>query len=138
MLSRVSQLIAISLLCLVGCSGRASNNNEPAFPKKTSVTESELSGCWSQSLGVGGTLLKNTYTLESGVNYTRRSKYTVGPPEAVSLPEAVFFGKWIIDNEDVKIKESQDDAEKTITLRVISNQELKLLGSSSNALLLRC
>ncbi len=56
MLSRVSQLIAISLLCLVGCSGRASNNNEPAFPKKTSVTESELSGCWSQSLGVGGTL----------------------------------------------------------------------------------
>ncbi len=72
MLSRVSQLIAISLLCLVGCSGRASNNNEPAFPKKTSVTESELSGCWSQSLGVGGTLLKNTYTLESGVNYTRR------------------------------------------------------------------
>jgi len=84
------------------------------------------------------TLLKNTYTLESGVNYTRRSKYTVGPPEAVSLPEAVFFGKWIIDNEYVIIKESQDDAEKTITLKVISNHELKLLGSSSNALLLRC
>jgi hypothetical protein len=62
--------------------------------------------------------------------------------EEVNTPLAhlklFLFGKWIIDNEYVIIKESQDDAEKTITLKVISNHELKLLGSSSNALLLRC
>ena len=135
MFIRVSQLVVIVLLCLVGCSSSKMNL---LSPKKTSVSESDLSGCWSKSLGVGGTLLKDTYTLESGGNYTRRSKYIVGPPEAVSLPEAVFFGKWIIDNEYVIIQESQDDTEKTITLKVISNYELRLLGSSSNAVLLRC
>jgi hypothetical protein len=133
MFIRVSQLVVISLLFLVSCS-----KDKPASPKKTSVTESDLSGCWSQSLGAGGALLKNTYTLESGGNYTRRSKYTVGPPEAVSRPEAVFFGTWIIDNEYVIIQESQDDTEKTITLKVISNYELRLLGSSSDTVLLRC
>jgi hypothetical protein len=138
MFIKVSQLMAISLLCLVGCTRGNGSSNELAFPEKTSVTESDLSGCCSQSLGVGGTLLKSTYILQSGGNYTRRSKYIVGPPEAISRPEAVFFGKWMIDNEYVIIQESQEDTEKTITLKVISNYELRLLGSSSNAVLLRC
>ena len=106
--------------------------------KQPEQSQLDLSGCWSYSVGAGDTLLEVTYTLKPGGNFTRRSKYLTGPSQAVSLPEAVFFGKWFIDNEYVIFQESQDDTKKNLTLKVISNYELRFLGSSSGYALSRC
>lgn len=48
---KVSQLIVISLLLLVGCSTESSNKSNSDLPSSddTGVAESDVSGCWERS-----------------------------------------------------------------------------------------
>ena len=120
MFIKVSQLIAISLLCLVGCSF-----------KKTGVAESDISSCWVRTVfiqqGTGSVYEKKTYKLELGGSYAgeRRSSITTLTGTSSSVPHTLS-GKWIIDDGYVVIQEGDGDK---LTLKIISKHELIQVGS---------
>jgi hypothetical protein len=121
MLIKVSQLLAISLLCLVGCSF-----------KNTGVAESDISGCWVRTVfiqqGTGSVYENKTYKLELGGSYTgeRRSSITSSFTGTSSSGSHTLSGNWIIDDGYVVIQEGDGDK---LTLKVISKHELIQLGS---------
>ena len=120
MFIKVSQLLAISLLCLVGCSF-----------KNTGVAESDISGCWVRTVfiqqGQVSVYQKNTYKLEPGGSYTgERIGSSTTLTGTSSSGSHTLSGKWIIDNGYVVIQEGDGDK---LTLKVISKHELIQVGS---------
>jgi hypothetical protein len=117
---RVSKLIAISLLCLVGCS-----------VKNTGVAESDISGCWARTVfiqqGQVSVYQKNTYKLEPGGSYTGERIGSSTTLSGASGPTShTLSGKWIVDDGYVVIQEGDGDK---LTLKVISKHELIQVGS---------
>ena len=58
MLSRVSQLMAISLLLLVGCSGQEINQNSSDSSSNDVSSSPSFLGCW-QGLSADGNIKEN-------------------------------------------------------------------------------
>lgn len=120
MFIKVSQLLAISSLCLVGCSF-----------KNTGVAESDISGCWVRTVFIQqdqvSVYQKNTYELEPGGSYTgeRIGSSTTLTGTSSSGPHTLS-GKWIIDDGYVVIQEGDGDK---LALKVISKHELIQVGS---------
>ena len=121
MLSRVSQLIAISLLCLVGCSTESSNKSNAKY----------ISGCWERSQfntdGASSGYWKETYKLEPGGSYSRESVVKITPVVIRPVEPHYSSGEWIIDDGYVVIQ--WKDGSK-VTLKVISKYELIQVGDS--------
>ena len=120
MFIKVSQLMAISLLCLVGCSF----NN-------TGVAKSDISGCWERSKfnadGASSGYWKETYKLEPGGSFSRESNVKITSGLVRIEPEPHNdSGKWIIDDGYVVIQEGDGDK---LTLKIISKHELIQVGS---------
>ena len=130
MLSRVSQLIAISLLLLLGCSTESSNKSNAKY----------ISGCWERSQfntdGASSGYWKETYKLEPGGSFSRESnaKITSGLVQIEPEPHN-DSGKWIIDDGHVVI---QFENGGTVTLKVVSKYELVEVGSSVEFAFRRC
>ena len=129
MFIKVSQLMAISLLCLVGCSF----NN-------TGVAKSDISGCWERSKfnadGASSGYWKETYKLEPGGSFSRESNVKITSGLVRIEPEPHNdSGKWIIDDGHVVIQFEDGD---TVTLKVVSKYELAQVGSSVEFAFRRC
>jgi hypothetical protein len=130
MLSRVSQLIAISLLLLLGCSTESSNKSNAKY----------ISGCWERSKfnadGASSGYWKETYKLEPGGSFSRESIANVSSGSVRIEPEPHNdSGKWIIDDGHVVI---QFENGGTVTLKVVSKYELVEVGSSVEFAFRRC
>ena len=128
MFIRVSLLVAINLLFLVGCSGPSNNSNsdspsisEPS--RNTGITEFDISGCWKGSSIGDRVSVTDTHNLGSGGNYS-------GTREIISAIPSItnYSGKWVFDKGYVLIRDDKRDG--TITLKVISEYELRQSGSS--------
>ncbi|TRV43475.1 MAG: hypothetical protein EWV52_09320 [Microcystis panniformis Mp_MB_F_20051200_S6D] len=131
MFIKISQLIAIGLLLLVGCSAEPSNKNE-SDSKNTGVVESDISGCWERSqftsyANGGSSYWKETYKLEPGGSYSRESVVKITPVVIRPVEPHYSSGEWIIDDGYVVIQ--WKDGNK-VTLKVISKYELIQVGDS--------
>ena len=130
---KVSQLIVISLLLLVGCSTESSNKSNSDLPSSndTGVAESDISGCWARTVfiqqGQVSVYQKNTYKLEPGGSYTGERIGSSTTLSGASGPTShTLSGKWIVDDGYVVIQEGDGDK---LTLKVISKHELIQVGS---------
>jgi|694.fasta_scaffold47081_4 hypothetical protein len=139
---KVSQLIVISLLLLVGCSTESSNKSNSDLPSSddTGVAESDISGCWERSKfnadGASSGYWKETYKLEPGGSFSRESIANVSSGSVRIEPEPHNdSGKWIIDDGYVVI---QFEDGGTVTLKVVSKYELVQVGSSVEFAFRRC
>jgi len=128
MFIRVSSLIAINLLFLVGCSGPSNNSNSgsPSISEpsgNTGITESNISGCWRVRVDGDRVSVIDTHNLGSGGNYS-------GTREIISAMPSItnWTGKWVFDEGYVLIQDDKRDG--TIILKVISEYELRSSGSS--------
>ena len=129
MLIRVSQLIAFSLLFLVGCSNNESYPDSPSSSDTSSI-ESNISGCWQSNYGSDAASITDTYNLDQGGNYSG-SRKIVGVNTGDTITN--YSGKWTVNNEYVLIQDDTRDA--TITLKVISEYELR---SGTDTVYSRC
>ena len=134
MLLKVSQLIVISLLCLVGCSQSASNDSGSDRPSNISTGEIDVHGCWQGSVGSAdpnvGSSVKDTHILEPGGNYSGNREIWGGQ---TGRTVTNYNGEWAIDDGYILIKDNTRDG--TITLKVISQYELR---STSDTKYSRC
>jgi len=110
---KVSQLMAISLLLLVGCSGK-------------SVVESDVSGCWARekftSYANGGSVYwKETYQLEPRGTFRRNNISHIIPAPIGQVEPHNDSGEWIIDDGHVVIQFEDRDR---VILKVFSQYEL--------------
>lgn len=131
MFIKISQLIAIGLLLLVGCSAEPSNKNE-SDSKNTGVVESDISGCWVRTFfsdqDQSSFYQKITYKLELGGSYTGEwfQEIITTLTGTSSSGSNTLSGNWIIDDGYVVIQESDGDK---LTLKAISKHELIQVGS---------
>lgn len=117
MLIRVSQLVAISLLFLVGCSGKSIEiSSSPTFL-----------GCWSGGPPYDGvSLVTATYVFESNNTYSAkqeiRSQYV--------NKDFTWIGTW--EHEGDYILAVSDNNGDKVTFKILSNHEINQVGQNFN------
>jgi hypothetical protein len=132
---RVSQLInliAVSLLFLVGCSEAPidPSRSDSLSGSDTSSIESSISGCWQSNYGSDKASITDTYNLEQGGIYSG-SRKIMGVETGDTITD--YSGKWAVNDGYVLIQDDTRDA--TITLKVISEYELR---SDTDTVYSRC
>ena len=150
MFIKVSQLMAISLLLLVGCSGKSNNTNDSNLPGSssniptdqpapdqnptdsaivgsTSVAESDISGCWSGGPPYDGvSYVRATYVFESNNTYSAKQEIR---SQHVNQ-DFTWTGRWEHDGDYI-VAVSDDDGKKA-TFKILSDYELNQVGQNFN------
>ena len=127
MLIRVSQLIAFSLLFLVGCSSNSPSSSDLPTNSNASSSPSFL-GCWQGGPPAnGGTLVIATYVFESNNAYSAkqeiRSQYV--------NKDSTWTGTW--ENEGDYILAVSDDSDVgKVTFKILSDYEIHQVGQNFN------
>ena len=132
---KVSQLMAISLLFLVGCSEKDIN---PSNSDSSSSNVSRLSsfiGCW-QGLSPDGNIKEKHYFDANNEYKVTRQRENPQPPSGGSItirdPDWHFknySGKWSSDGKSIQV---QTDGLGTFLLEIVSSYQLKFVESSGN------
>lgn len=121
MFIRISQLVVISLVCLVGCAETSTNS---------SSTKSFL-GCWQASSYDGATLIQYTYVFEPNKTFSINGKMISG-----QLPKAntdfVGVGTWKHDGDYLVTDRDSNGTNVKITFQILSDYELYNLRDQLN------
>ena len=136
---KVSQLMAISLLLLVGCSGEEINQNSPDFSSSNVSSSPSFLGCW-QGLSADGNIEERHYfdaNNEYKVTRYRKNLDKATSPSGQgihirdrSLSNVMnYSGTWSSDSKSIQI---QTDGLGTFLLEIVSGYKLKFVESSGD------
>ena len=132
---KVSQLIAISLLLLVGCSTESSNKSNSDLPSSDVSSSPSFLGCW-QGLSADRNIKEKHY-------FDVNNEYTVTRRRENPQPQSTsgitirdrdwhfkqYSGKWSSDGKSIEV---QADSLGTFLLDIVSGYQLKFVESSGD------
>ncbi|AFY49044.1 hypothetical protein Nos7524_3246 [Nostoc sp. PCC 7524] len=132
---RVSKLIAISLLCLVGCSAESSNQSNSDLQSSEVSSSPSFLGCW-QGLSPDGNIKERHY-FDANKEYKvtrRRDNPQPASGGGITIRDRDwhfknYSGKWSSDGKSIQV---QSDGLGTFLLEIVSGYQLKFVESSGN------
>lgn len=124
---RVSRLIAISLLFLVGCSEKDINPSNSDSPSSSVSSSPSFVGCWSGGPPYdGGSHVLATYVFESNNTYSAKQEIR----SQHLNQDFTWTGRWEHDGDYI-VAVSDDDGKKA-TFKILSDYELNQVGQNFN------
>jgi hypothetical protein len=132
MLIKVSQLITISLLWLVGCSGEEINQNSSDSSSSDVSSSPSFLGCW-QGLSADGNIEEKHYFDFNNQYKVTRQRKKPQPQEGIFDPRvdsvSQYSGKWSSDGKTIQV---QANGLGTFLLDIVSGYQLKFVQSSGD------
>lgn len=124
---RVSRLIAISLLFLVGCSEKDINPSNSDSPSSNVSSSPSFVGCWSGGPPYDGVShVLATYVFESNNTYSAKQEIR----SQHLNQDFTWTGRWEHDGDYI-VAVSDDDGKKA-TFKILSDYELNQVGQNFN------
>ncbi|MEI6331177.1 MAG: hypothetical protein WCP16_18190 [Pseudanabaena sp. ELA645] len=132
---KVSQLIAISLVLLVGCSTESSNKSNSDSSSNDVSSSPSFLGCW-QGLSADGNIKEKHYFDANNEYKVTRRRENPQPRSASGITIRdrdwhfkQYSGKWSSDGKSIEV---QADSLGTFLLQIVSGYQLKFVESSSD------
>ena len=132
---KVSQLMAISLLLLVGCSGEEINQNSPDFSSSNVSSLPSFLGCW-QGLSADENIKEKHYFDANNEYKVTRQRENTQPQSTSGITIRdrdwhfkQYSRKWSSDGKSIEV---QADSLGTFLLGIVSVYQLKFVESSGD------
>ncbi|MFM6011029.1 MAG: hypothetical protein ACKO99_10375 [Dolichospermum sp.] len=118
---------SFSLVCLVGCSAKSSNNINSDLPSSDVSSSPSFLGCWSGRPPYDGvSLVRATYVFESNNTYSVKTEI-----RSQHLNQNFNWkGRWERDGDYI-VAVSDDDG-KEVAFKILSDYELNQVGQNFN------